>query len=761
MSIVRNMKIQSKLFLGFALLLVITAVVAGYGAYNMMSVRDQYSYVLQYPANRRSLLRDVEVGFMETRRVMNRISMYGGESEYREIREAGIVGQQQLLNQRRSDIVSYIEQFRASLAADPFVDEASRAMQMDRLENLQTLILHYIDHYIGITMNAARDGDLLTAIEVTRGAGATVNQAYVHFYDIFNFIENYMATIDDELSNVVDQTFATMLILTIIGIVLGIAIALLISGSIVKPTRQLLSLVKDVSAGRLNVNIDHSNLSKDEIGTLIDDVYTLVDVVKSILDDMEIFLRETTVNGDIEFRLDTSKYQGAYKEMVEGINGFTDNFVSDMMKLMSVLDSVAKGDFHVRLEKMPGKKIVLNEKTDALMSNLESVDEQINAMIEAAGDRGDLEFHIDSSKYEGEWRRIMEGLNHIAEAVDQPIVEIRDVMNQLSKGDFSNRVNGNYAGDFLVMKNSANATIDILGSYIKEMSEVLEAIAHGNLTRNISREYVGNFSTIKESINNIADTLRKAMVDISAASTNVLLGSQQITTSATDLAEGSNAQAVSLEELNSSVELIDAQTKQFAENAMEANALSTKATNNAQEGSDAMKQMLEAMLQIKESSNNISRIIKVIQDIAFQTNLLSLNASVEAARAGEHGKGFAVVAEEVRNLAARSQTAAAESTTLIEDSISRVEAGSNIAQMTSDSLSGLVENANETLKLINNISKASADQAEMVSQVSHVLLQTANTVQSNSAFSEESAAAAQELNTQAEILQDLVNHFKI
>ena len=251
------------------------------------------------------------------------------------------------------------------------------------------------------------------------------------------------------------------------------------------------------------------------------------------------------------------------------------------------------------------------------------------------------------------------------------------------------------------------------------------------------------------------------MSEISAASSQVLSGAKQISTSAMDLANGASEQASSVQELNASVDLISQQTNQNAENAENANELSNRSTQNARDGNEDMKKMLESMMQIKESSSNISRIIKVIQDIAFQTNLLSLNAAVEAARAGEHGKGFSVVAEEVRNLAARSQTAATETTGLIEDSIERVETGSEIAESTAEALDVIVNNANEILQIINSISTSSKGQAEAISQVSIGLQQISNVVQSNSAVSEETAAAAEELNSQAELLQELVTYFKL
>ena len=757
MSTLRNIRIGGKLALGFGILLVITGIITIYGSVAVLNVDTGYSNVFDYPVARYNTLRSVDFDLMDIRRIVALSALNIGD-------QAALDNLERELLANRARMVSYMDSFKANLSDDPVMAAQTLSSHRGQLETVEELIYQYIDGVAMQVIALARTGQQATGEQAE--AIRMINEAqsgifaiiYREFYTLLDDMQAYMDVVNTQISDSSYTTLTTLVILALASVILGIAVAMVITKMITKPVSEVVGALENVAHGNLSVNIRAD--AKDETGILAKSAQTLVATLQKLISDMD-HMADDHEKGEIDTFIDSKSFDGEYGTVADKINDMMKSSLDTQNKVVGTFMAIAEGDFKADMEQLPGKKAQLNVAVNDMRSRIEAVSGEINFLIDAAANKGDLGVHIEETKYSGGWRNIMEGLNNLAQAVDKPIVEIRNVMARLGEGRFDRKVDGIYPGDFGVIKDGVNSTIDALNSYISEMSQFLQTISAGDLTRQINREYIGDFGAIKESINNITSTLNKTMSEINAASAQVLSGAKQISTSAMDLANGATEQASSVQELNASIDMISQQTQQNAENADEANTLSNKSSENAQDGNEAMKQMLEAMLQIKESSNNISRIIKVIQDIAFQTNLLSLNAAVEAARAGEHGKGFSVVAEEVRNLAARSQTAATETTGLIEDSIIRVETGSGIAETTAESLDTIVSNASEVLQIINSISSASKDQAEAVSQVSIGLSQISQVVQSNSAVSEETAAAAEELNSQAEVLQQLVAYFRI
>jgi methyl-accepting chemotaxis protein len=464
--------------------------------------------------------------------------------------------------------------------------------------------------------------------------------------------------------------------------------------------------------------------------------------------------------GDIEARIDCSKFSGSYKEVVESINLVLDGVIGDVMQLMEAMTEFGKGNFSADLPKLPGKKHVINKNLDNLRDNIKSVDRDITRLAENAIN-GNFNCKIDDSCYVGDWKTLMEDLNHVIDAFAVPITEIEDVIGALSNGVFDKRVVGDYKGEFLIMKESINTTIVNISSYIDEIAHVLQGLSNNNLNQEVAREYVGSFASIKDALNNIIDTLNNVVGDISTAADQVDSGARDISESSMSLAAGASEQSASVDALNVTIGTINESTARNADNAEKAEALSDNSKSNAARGDQDMQDMLVSMEGIKDSSEKITKIIKVIEDIAFQTNLLALNAAVEAARAGEHGKGFAVVAEEVRTLASRSQQASKETAALIEESISRVEEGTAIAGKTAEALRTIVDDVTKVGEIIVDITVASGEQTDAVGRIIESLAQITGVVQQNAAASEETASASEELSSQSDIMRNLVSVFKL
>jgi methyl-accepting chemotaxis protein len=292
-----------------------------------------------------------------------------------------------------------------------------------------------------------------------------------------------------------------------------------------------------------------------------------------------------------------------------------------------------------------------------------------------------------------------------------------------------------------------------------KLSREAEIISTGDLSLAVTVR--SEDDVMGKALSNLVSKFHGLAVSIVTAANQVDAGAKQVADSSTTLSQGATEQASSVEELSASMEELTSQTAQNAENARKTNVLAGTIQNDADSGNAQMAEMLLAMEEINASSENISKIIKAIEEIAFQTNILALNAAVEAARAGSAGKGFAVVASEVRNLAAKSAQAAKDTTELIETSIRKVDKGTNIAKETADALGKIVNGVSQAGELVGAIASASNEQAAALEQINQGIIQISQVVQSNAASSEESAAASEELSAQADSLKEYVSIFKL
>lgn len=348
-----------------------------------------------------------------------------------------------------------------------------------------------------------------------------------------------------------------------------------------------------------------------------------------------------------------------------------------------------------------------------------------------------------------------------ARAIVKPLQHISEVAQQFAQGNLDSDIHRNTNDEIGDLEEVFAHTQHNLKEIIADIGHVLYEISNKNLTAKTSAQYNGDFVQIRESLQGIAQAMNETMFQISMAAEQIDAGSNQVASGAQALAQGTTEQASSVEELTAAAQEISRKTKINAENSESANQQVGLAGSKLKESEEKMDALVSAMDEIKHSSHETQRIIKTIDDIAFQTNILALNAAVEAARAGAAGKGFAVVADEVRNLAGKSAEASKTTQELIQKSIRAVENGGALAAETAQTLAETAEHAGGVVTSVTEIAAMSAEQAEAIAQVTSGLDQIASVVQTNSATAEQSAAASEQLSGQSSMMKGLINTFRL
>ncbi|MGJ0515405.1 MAG: methyl-accepting chemotaxis protein [Methylomicrobium sp.] len=443
--------------------------------------------------------------------------------------------------------------------------------------------------------------------------------------------------------------------------------------------------------------------------------------INSTIETINFFVAELNsmaqkhAQGWVKERLDAAKFAGTYSRMADEINELIQSRIAINRRLLGIVTQYAKGDFSMDMDVLPGETRVITETMNSAKQTFLEVNNEISMLVEA-GAKGDFSKRSDADRFEFMFRDILNNLNSLMETCD---VGFNDVLR------------------------------------------VADALAQGDLTQAISRDYPGALGAMKTGINSTVENLKEMVSAIQESAYAINGASKEITAGNNDLSHRTEEQAASLEQTAASMEELASTVNANTESAKQANHLAQGASDVASKGVEVVGQVVKTMDSISESARKITEIIAVIDSIAFQTNILSLNAAVEAARAGEHGRGFAVVADEVRKLAQRAAAEAGEIKGLIGDSETKVAEGGKLVAHAGKTMEDIVEAIQKVTTIVSHISEASIEQNGGLNQINQAISQMDLVTQQNAALVEQAAAAAEAMQEQTETLTQMAGRFNV
>lgn len=542
----------------------------------------------------------------------------------------------------------------------------------------------------------------------TRDLSSAYRHALNEFVDYQKELNEISAA---EGSKTGDLASAIVLVMLAISLIIGVIFFVWILRVVVRPVVGMqLAMQEVVRTGQFNKQV--KVLNRDEIGLSVEALNSLLKSMENIIGDANHTVG-ALAQGDFSQRI-TREYVGDLNKLKVGINSSADNITSIMTELARVMKLLSEGQFDVVVD------------TDA----------------------------------KGEYGVMLTNTSEAMSAINEVIVDINNVMACMQDGRFQERVLVDACGELDTMKDRINSSMQDLDNAMSEIIRVVIAQSEGDLTNHIDMQFHGDLETLKDAINTSSQKLIDVVSKVVNTSSIVNNTAEDVAIGSSDLSQRVQEQAAALEETSATMDEMSSAVEANTENSQRAVGVAQGVQTQAHEGSGVMHKTIEAMNEIQKSSHKIADIVALIDGIAFQTNLLALNAAVEAARAGEHGRGFAVVAGEVRALAQRSADAAKDIKTLIDESVIRIDQGTQLAEQSGKMLGTINESISSVSQMIQQIASASLEQTEGIGQVNIAISQIDQVTQQNAALVEQTSAAAVSMSEQSNIMRQDMLFFK-
>jgi methyl-accepting chemotaxis protein len=696
-----NMKVGTKLGLGFAAVIVMLIAVAAIGIINMRSIQTQLNDMVNDKFPKTVWANNMVDGINTIARAMRNALLESDPTKIQ--KELDRVTEQRAI----------IKENLAKLE-DKIHSPEGKAL-LEQVKEARAKYVGQQDEFLKMVKEGKQAEAKTFMLSEIRATQATY---ITNVGKLIEFQSELMKKTGEEANSAAQSALTLILALALIAIVVGAVVAIMIVRGLMKQLGgepdYAAHAVGKIAQGDLSIDL---TIKQGDTTSLLYSLKTMQDSLRKIVAEIKAIVEDAAVRGSFSTKMDMNGKAGYTKELSELLNQLSDITGTAMDDVTRVATALADGDLSQKITKdYPGVFGQTKNGVNSTVDALTKIVAEIQAIVEAAAVQGSFSTKMDMNGKLGYTKTLAELLNQLSNVTD-------DAMHDIMR--------------------------------------VAQSLANADLTQKITKDYPGLFGQTKDGVNTTVDNLQKLVNEVKVSVDSIGTASKEIASGNADLSQRTEEQASSLEETAASMEELTSTVKQNSENAKQANQLAHSASSVAEKGGAVVHEVVGTMSAINESSRKIVDIISVIDGIAFQTNILALNAAVEAARAGEQGRGFAVVAAEVRNLAQRSAAAAKEIKSLIDDSVEKVDGGTKLVDEAGKTMEEIVNAVKRVTDIMSEISAASAEQSQGIEQVNQAITQMDEVTQQNAALVEEAAAAAESLEEEAQNLTKSVSVFKM